>query len=111
MESENKEIECCKKCCKKCCHCKCNESDKYSWNHLLFMTDIMIQKGILTESQIRKIIDIVDINKLVKYNKLSPEFIENNIRPMIENDFDDDPDGLTMHDIYKIQKFNFGDKK
>ena len=54
--------------------------------------------------------DIVDIKKLVSHNKLSPEFIENNIRPLIENDFDDDPDGLTMHDIYKIQKNNFNKK-
>jgi hypothetical protein len=98
-------------CCKKCCHCKCNESEKYTWNHLLFITDIMIQKGILTESQIKKIIDIVDINKVVKHNKLSPQFIENVIRPMIENDFDSDSsDDLTMHDVYKIQEYNFKNK-
>jgi len=97
-------------CCKKCCHCKCNESDKYTWEHLLFITDIIIQKGILKESQIKKIIDIVDINKVVKYNKLSPHFIENTLRPLIENDFDDDSDGLTMYDIYKIQKYNYEKK-
>jgi len=94
-------------CCKKCCHCKCNESDKYTWQHVLFMVDIMIQKGILTETQIKKIIDIVDIKKLVLHNKLSPEFIENILRPMVENDFDStDSDDLTMHDIYKIQEYN-----
>lgn len=97
-------------CCKKCCHCKCNESDKYTWNHLLFMTDIMIQKGMLTESQIRKVINIIDIKKLVSHNKLSPEFIENILRPMLENDFDNNPDELTINDVYKIQKYNF-DKK
>lgn len=77
-------------CCKKCCHCKCNESDKsdkYTFQHLLFMVDIMIQKGILTETQIKKIIDIVDIKKLVNHNKLSSQFIENTLRPMVENDF------------------------
>lgn len=101
-------------CCKKCCHCKCNESDKYTWNHLLFITDIMIQKGVLKESQIKKIIDIVDIKKLVSHNNLSPEFIENILRPMIDNDFNSDSsdssDDLTMLDIHKIQKNNF-DKK
>ncbi len=92
-------------CCKKCCHCKCNESDKYTWQHLLFVVDIMVQKGILKESQMKKIIDIIDINKLVKYNKLSPEFIENILRPLVENDFDsNDSDDLTMTDIYKIQE-------
>ena len=94
-------------CCKKCCHCKCNESDKYTWSHLLFMVDMMIQKGVLTETQIKKIIDIIDIKKLVNHNKLSPEFIENNLRPIIENDFNsNDSDDLTMNDIYKIQEYN-----
>jgi len=100
-----------RECCKKCCHCRCNESDKYSWNHLLYIADVIIQKRLLTESQIKKIIDIVDINKLVKYNKLSPEFIENNIRPIVENNFDsDDLDDLTMTDIYRIQQYNFSNK-
>ncbi len=102
----NQQIEC----CKKCCHCKCNESDKsdkYTFQHLLFMVDIMIQKGVLTETQIKKIIDIVDIKKLVNNNKLSPQFIENILRPRIENDFNSDSsDDLTMHDIYKIQNYN-----
>jgi hypothetical protein len=92
-------------CCKKCCHCKCNEFDKYTWQHLLFVVDIMVQKGILKETQMKKLIDIIDINKLVKYNKLSPEFIENIVRPIVENDFDsNDSDDLTMTDIYKIQE-------
>ena len=98
---EKQEVEC----CKKCCHCRCNESDKYTWQHLLFVVDIMVQKGILKESQMKKIIDIIDINKLVKYNKLSPEFIENILRPLVENDFNsNDSDDLTMTDIYKIQE-------
>ena len=73
------------------------------------MVDIMIQKGVLTENQIKKIIDIVDIKKLVSHNKLSQQFIENVLRPMIENDFNSDSsDDLTMTDIYKIQEYNFG---
>jgi hypothetical protein len=65
----------------------------------------MVQKGILKETQMKKLIDIIDINKLVKYNKLSPEFIENIVRPIVENDFDsNDSDDLTMTDIYKIQE-------
>jgi len=106
MDKEQTKVDC----CKKCCHCKCNESDKYTWQYFLFMVDIMIQKGVLTESQIKKIINIVDIKKLVLHNKLSPHFIENTLRPLIENDFDDDPDELTMHDIYKIQKHNYEKK-
>lgn len=30
---------------------------------------------------------------------------------MIDNDFNDEPDGLTMHDVYKIQEYNFKKKK
>jgi hypothetical protein len=91
-------------CCKKCCHCRCNQTDKYTWSHLLFIVDILVQKGVLTESQMKKIIDIVDIKKLVNHNKLSPEFIENILRPIVENDFNSsDSDDLTMNDIHKIQ--------
>jgi len=107
MNKEQTQVEC----CKKCCHCTCNQTNKYTWQNLLFITDMIIQKGILNENQIKKIIDIVDIKKLVLHNKLSPEFVENILRPMIENDFDSaDSDDLTMTDIYKIQKYNY-DKK
>jgi hypothetical protein len=62
---------------------------------------MLVQKGVLTESQMRKIIDIIDIKKLVNHNKLSPEFIENILRQIVENDFNsDDSDDLTMYDIY-----------
>ena len=110
MDQSIKNVEC----CKKCCHCSCNQSDKYNWNHVLFVIDMMVQQGKLTESQMRKVIDIIDLKKLVKYNKLRPEFIENVLRPMIDNDFDDDlnddPDRLTMIDVYKIQQYNFRKK-
>ena len=98
-------------CCKKCCHCTCNKSDTYTWQNLLFMVDMMIQKAVLTETQIKKIIDIVDIKKLVNHNKLSPQFIENILRPIVENNFDSDSsDDLTMNDILKIQNYNFNKK-
>jgi uncharacterized protein YutE (UPF0331/DUF86 family) len=93
-------------CCKKCCHCTCNRTDTYTWQHLLFIVDMMVQKGVLTESQIRKIIDIIDIKKLVNHNKLSPQFIENILRPIVENNFDSDSSSdLTMNDIFKIQNY------
>jgi hypothetical protein len=114
MENEVDSNEC--KCCK-CCNCldKCqnkDKSDNYNWNHILFVVDMLIQQGKLTELQIRKIINIVDIKKLVKYNKLRPEFIENVLRPLIECDFNSDSsDDLTLTDIYEIQQYNFGNKK
>lgn len=108
MENQQKDVEC----CKKCCHCTCNKTDTYTWQHLLFTVDIMVQKSILTEPQIKKIIDIIDIKKLVSHNKLSQQFIENILRPMVENDFDSDgSDDLNMNDIYKIQNYNFNNKK
>ena len=44
--------------------------------------------------------DLVDIKKIVKYNKLSKEFIDNYIIPRIDYD---DYDGLDLYDIEKYQ--------
>ena len=35
----------------------------YTWNHLLFTADILVQKGCLNESQLASIIDLVDYNQ------------------------------------------------
>ncbi len=50
------------------------DTSKITWQNLLFTADILVQKGILDESQLALIIDIVDLRKLVKNNKLSKEF-------------------------------------
>ena len=71
-----------------------------SWNHLLFTADILVQKGCLNESQLALIIDIIDLRKLVKNNKLSKEFIEKYIRPRIDLD---DYEGIDEYDIEKYQ--------
>ena len=68
-------------------------TDNCTWNNLLFTADILVQKGILTEDKIIKIIDLVDIKKVVKYNKLSQEFIDKYIIPRIDYD---DYDGLDL---------------
>jgi hypothetical protein len=68
-------------------------TDKYTWNMLLFTADILIQKGELTEDKLIMIIDLVDIKKVVKYNKLSQEFIDKYIIPRIDYD---DYDGLDL---------------
>jgi hypothetical protein len=75
--------------------------DKYTWNHLLFTADVIIQKGCLNEDQIASIIDILDIKKVVKFNKLSQEFIDKYIIPRIDYD---DYDGIDLYDIEKYQK-------
>ena len=95
-------------CCHKCHHCNVfGDSDRYNWNHLLFVIDIMVQQKKLNESQMKKIIDVIDIKKLVTHNKLTPKFIENVLRPIVENDFNSsDSDDLTMNDIYRIQNYN-----
>jgi hypothetical protein len=74
-------------------------TDKYTWNSLLFTADILVQKGCLDEKQLKLIIDLVDIKKVVKHNKLSEEFITNEIIPRIDYD---DYDGL---DLYLIEKY------
>jgi hypothetical protein len=75
--------------------------DDYNWNSLLFMADILVQKGGLDESQLALIIDLVDLRKIVKYNKLSDEFINKYIIPRIDYD---DYDGIDLYDIEKYQK-------
>ena len=79
---------------------------KYTWDHLLFTADILIQQGNLTENQIKDIINLVDIKKVVTNNKLSENFIETFIKPIILAQDTSDYNALTMSDIYRIQKYN-----
>lgn len=76
--------------------------ENYTWNNLLFMVDILVQKGCLTENQLELIINLVDLKKLVKNNSLSKEFINNLVIPRLDyNDYD----GLDLYDIEKYQSF------
>ncbi len=74
--------------------------EKYTWNHLLFVADIIVQRGGLSEDQLALLVDLVDIKKIVKNNKLSQEFIDKYIVPRIDYD---DYDGIDLYDIEKYQ--------
>ncbi len=76
------------------------DTSKYTWHHLLYTADILVQKGCLDEHQLALIIDIVDLRKLVKYNKLSQKFIDKYVRPRIDLD---DYEGIDEYDIEKYQ--------
>ena len=76
------------------------DTDKYTWNSLLFTADILVQRGVLGEDQLAIIIDLVDLKKLVKYNKLSSEFIEKYVVPRLDYD---DYDGIDLYEIEKYQ--------
>ncbi len=76
------------------------DTNNYTWNGLLFYIDILVQKGGLSEDQLEKVIDLVDIKKLVKNNLLSENFINNHIVPRIDYD---DYDGIDLCDIEKYQ--------
>jgi hypothetical protein len=65
----------------------------------LFTVDILVQKGCLDETQLAIIIDLVDLKKLVKNNKLSKEFIDKYVIPRIDYD---DYDGI---DLYYIEEY------
>ena len=78
-----------------------------TWNHLLFTADQIIQSGNLTESQIKKILPLVELKKVVKHNKLSDNFIRNNIEPLVEMQDSDDEDYISLTDVYRVQKYNF----
>ena len=85
--------------------------NNYTWENMLFTADQLIQTGKLTESQIKTILPLVELKKVVKYNKLSINFIKNNIEPLIDenkdDEDDDDDNSLTINDIYRIQKYNY----
>ena len=78
-----------------------------TWNHLLFTADQLIQAGNLTESQIKKILPLVELKKVIKHNKLSDNFIRNNIEPLIEMQDSDDEDYINLTDVYRVQRYNF----
>ncbi len=78
-----------------------------NWEDLLNSVDYLVKNQLLTEGQIRKIIDIVNIRTLVTHNKLNEKFINNIISPRVDNDFDDfgeEKDKIKMNEIYKLQK-------
>ncbi len=78
-----------------------------TWEELLNSVDYLVKNQLLSEGQIRKIIDIVNIRTLVTHNKLNPKFIDNVISPRVDNDFDDfgeEKDKIKMNEIYKLQK-------
>jgi hypothetical protein len=77
-------------------------TDIYTWSHLLFTVDILVQKGCLDEKQLALIIDMVDLRKLVKNNKLSKEFIDKYVIPRIDYD---DYDCIDTYDIERYQAF------
>ena len=76
------------------------DTSMYTWQHLLFTADVLVQKGCLDESKLALIIDMVDLRKVVKFNKLSKEFIDKYVKPRIDLD---DYDGIDEYDIEKYQ--------
>jgi hypothetical protein len=76
------------------------DTSMYTWQHLLFTADILVQKGCLDESKLALIIDMVDLRKVVKFNKLSKEFIDKYVKPRIDLD---DYEGIDEYDIEKYQ--------
>ena len=78
--------------------------NSYNWNLLLFIADVLIQKGELTEDQIKKIIDIIDLKHLIKYNNLSDNFINNILKPKIEEEsYSFNDESITMYDVERYQ--------
>jgi len=76
-------------------------SKKITWDTLLTVADILVQKSVLTEEQLEKIIDLVDIKKVVKNNILTENFIKKYIEPRIDLD---DYDSLDLYSIESYQK-------
>ena len=76
------------------------DPNKFTWDKLLTIADVLVQRGELTETQLKKIIDLVDLKKLVKNNLLSETFIKEYVEPRIDlNDYD----GIDLYDIESYQ--------
>lgn len=75
------------------------DSNKFTWDTLLSIADVLVKKGDLSEKQLVKIIDLVDIKTIVKNNILTDNFIKKHIEPRINLD---DYDGI---DSYKITHY------
>lgn len=83
------------------------EIKNITWSIVLDMIHILVCKGELTELQLEKIIDLVDIKDIVKNNLLSNVFIKKYIEPRIDLD---DYDGIDLYSIEKYQN-NLKNKK
>ncbi len=67
------------------------DTKKYieSYDELIININHLVKQGKLTESEIIKLIDLIDIKILLENNKLSKQFMENILRQKLENDFED----------------------
>ena len=76
------------------------DSNKFTWDNLLTIADVLVQRGELNETQLEKIVDLVEIRKIVKNNILTDNFIKKHIEPRIDlNDYD----GIDSYSIESYQ--------
>jgi hypothetical protein len=85
------------------------ESIKYleTFEEILQNINYLVKEKKLTESQIIKLFDLIDIEILLKNNKMSKQFMEKILRPKIEDDFSDFGAGtinITFDQACKMQE-------
>ena len=60
----------------------------------------------LSETEIKTLLNVVDLETILRYQKMSPQFIKDNILPMLEKENEADPTRtITLEKIIKWQKF------
>lgn len=78
-----------------------------TYNELIDNINYLVKERKLTETQIIKLFDLIDINILLQNVKLSKQFMENFLRPRLEDDFSDfgaDKFNITYSDACKLQE-------
>lgn len=78
-----------------------------TYDELIDNINHLVKERKLTETQIIKLFDLIDINVLLQNVKLSKQFMENVLRPKLEDDFGDFGAGrfnITYSDACKLQE-------
>lgn len=83
--------------------------EKYvdSYEELINNINHLVRERKLNENQINKLFDLMDVKNLLENYKLSKNFMENILRPKIEDDFSDFGEnriGITYSQACKIQE-------
>ena len=78
-----------------------------TYDELINNINYLVKERKLNEKQIIKLFDLIDINILLNNVKLSEKFMENILRPKLEDDFSDFGTcsiGITYSEACKLQE-------
>lgn len=66
-----------------------------------------VKNTILSEKEIQDLLHIVDLRTILRHQKMSPQFIRENILPLVDNENKSDPSRpITIDDIKEWQNLD-----